>query len=79
MLAEAAAVVKGRLGERKAVGGREKDLQIRGTGRESLTKSMLVVKHQPNGKSQNHAELVRLNDLWTYSWHRGWVTPNPHP
>jgi len=29
--------------------------------------------------ADNHAELVRLNNLWTYTWHRGWVTPAPHP
>jgi len=29
--------------------------------------------------ADNHAELVRLNNLWTYTWHRGWVAPNPHP
>jgi prepilin-type processing-associated H-X9-DG protein len=29
--------------------------------------------------ADNHAELVRLNDLWSYTWHRGWVTPIPHP
>lgn len=29
--------------------------------------------------ADNHAELVKLNNLWTYRWHRGWVTPSPHP
>jgi prepilin-type N-terminal cleavage/methylation domain-containing protein len=29
--------------------------------------------------ADNHAELVKLNNLWTYTWHRGWVTPAPHP
>ena len=29
--------------------------------------------------TDNHAELVRLDNLWIYPWHRGWVTPNPHP
>jgi len=29
--------------------------------------------------ADNHAELVKLNNLWNYMWHRGWVTPNPHP
>ena len=29
--------------------------------------------------ADNHAELVSLNDLWNYTWHRGWVTPSPHP
>ena len=29
--------------------------------------------------ADNHAQLVRLNDLWNYAWHRGWVVPSPHP
>jgi len=29
--------------------------------------------------ADNHAELVRLNNLWSYTWHRGWMAPNPHP
>jgi prepilin-type processing-associated H-X9-DG protein len=29
--------------------------------------------------ADNHAELVRLNNLWDYTWHHGWVTPRPHP
>jgi prepilin-type N-terminal cleavage/methylation domain-containing protein len=29
--------------------------------------------------ADNHAQLVRLNDLWTFTWHQGWVTPRPHP
>ena len=29
--------------------------------------------------SDNHAELVRLNDLWNFTWHRNWVIPSPHP
>jgi type II secretory pathway pseudopilin PulG len=29
--------------------------------------------------ADHHAEVVRVNDLWNYTWHRGWVTPNPHP
>lgn len=29
--------------------------------------------------ADNHAELVKLNDLWSYTWHRGWVAPSPHP
>jgi prepilin-type N-terminal cleavage/methylation domain-containing protein len=29
--------------------------------------------------ADNHTELARLNNLWTYQWHRGWVTPSPHP
>jgi prepilin-type N-terminal cleavage/methylation domain-containing protein len=29
--------------------------------------------------ADNHAELVKLNNLWTYTWHRNWVAPSPHP
>jgi prepilin-type N-terminal cleavage/methylation domain-containing protein len=29
--------------------------------------------------SDNHAELVQLNNLWNYTWHQGWATPSPHP
>ncbi|HUZ08417.1 MAG TPA: prepilin-type N-terminal cleavage/methylation domain-containing protein [Candidatus Paceibacterota bacterium] len=29
--------------------------------------------------ADGHAELVRLNDLWNYDWHRNWVSPIPHP
>ena len=29
--------------------------------------------------ADNHAELAKLNNLWKYTWHRGWVAPNPHP
>ena len=29
--------------------------------------------------SDNHAELAKLNNLWKYTWHRGWVAPSPHP
>ena len=29
--------------------------------------------------ADNHAELVKLNNLWTFNWHHGWVTPSPHP
>jgi len=29
--------------------------------------------------ADDHVELVRLNDLWNYTWHRGWVAPSPHP
>jgi prepilin-type processing-associated H-X9-DG protein len=29
--------------------------------------------------ADNHAELVKLNDLWNYTWHRGCVAPSPHP
>ena len=31
------------------------------------------------GFADNHAEAVQLNNLWNYPWHRGWVTPSPHP
>lgn len=26
-----------------------------------------------------HAELVKLERLWTLRWHKGWVIPEPHP
>jgi prepilin-type N-terminal cleavage/methylation domain-containing protein/prepilin-type processing-associated H-X9-DG protein len=26
-----------------------------------------------------HAEKEKLENLWNYPWHRGWVTPNPRP
>ena len=29
--------------------------------------------------ADNHAEVVKLNNLWNYTWHRGWLTPSPHP
>jgi prepilin-type processing-associated H-X9-DG protein len=29
--------------------------------------------------ADNHAEVVKLNNLWNYTWHRGWITPVPHP
>jgi len=29
--------------------------------------------------ADNHAELVGLNSLWNYTWHRAWETPTPHP
>jgi prepilin-type N-terminal cleavage/methylation domain-containing protein/prepilin-type processing-associated H-X9-DG protein len=29
--------------------------------------------------ADGHAELVRLNNLWNYTWHRNWVSPIPHP
>jgi prepilin-type N-terminal cleavage/methylation domain-containing protein/prepilin-type processing-associated H-X9-DG protein len=29
--------------------------------------------------ADGHGEVVRLNNLWTYTWHPNWVTPNPHP
>jgi len=31
------------------------------------------------GFADNHAEAVKLNNLWNYMWHRSWVTPSPHP
>ena len=29
--------------------------------------------------ADNHAEIVKLNNLWNYTWHRNWATPTPHP
>jgi prepilin-type N-terminal cleavage/methylation domain-containing protein/prepilin-type processing-associated H-X9-DG protein len=29
--------------------------------------------------ADGHGESVRLNNLWTYTWNRQWVTPSPHP
>jgi prepilin-type N-terminal cleavage/methylation domain-containing protein len=29
--------------------------------------------------ADNHAELAKLNNLWTYQWHRNWAAPSPHP
>ena len=29
--------------------------------------------------ADNHAEVVRLNNLWNYNWHKGWVAPRVHP
>jgi len=29
--------------------------------------------------ADNHVEVVKLNNLWNYTWHRGWLTPSPHP
>ena len=29
--------------------------------------------------ADNHGELVKLNNLWNYTWHSGWVAPSPHP
>ena len=26
-----------------------------------------------------HADAVKLERLWTLRWHKGWVTPEPHP
>jgi len=31
------------------------------------------------GFVDGHAELVPLNNLWNYNWHKAWVTPNPRP
>jgi len=29
--------------------------------------------------ADNHAQVVKLDDLWNYTWHRGWVKLSPHP
>jgi prepilin-type N-terminal cleavage/methylation domain-containing protein/prepilin-type processing-associated H-X9-DG protein len=29
--------------------------------------------------ADGHGELVRLDNLWTYNWHRDWVAPSAHP
>jgi prepilin-type N-terminal cleavage/methylation domain-containing protein/prepilin-type processing-associated H-X9-DG protein len=29
------------------------------------------------GFADGHVELVKLDNLWTYYWHRGWQTPSP--
>jgi len=29
--------------------------------------------------TDNHAEVVRLNNLWSYTWHKGWIAPAIHP
>jgi prepilin-type N-terminal cleavage/methylation domain-containing protein/prepilin-type processing-associated H-X9-DG protein len=29
--------------------------------------------------ADGHGELVKLNNLWSYTWHRDWVTPSVHP
>jgi hypothetical protein len=29
--------------------------------------------------ADHHAEVVQLNNLWNYTWHRDWATPIPHP
>ncbi len=31
------------------------------------------------GFVDGHAELVKLDDLWNYSWHRNWKIPTPRP
>ncbi len=31
------------------------------------------------GFVDGHAELVRIEDLWTYYWHKNWQTPAQHP
>lgn len=31
------------------------------------------------GFTDGHAELVKLDDLWTYNWHRNWKTPTTRP
>ncbi|HUD45383.1 MAG TPA: prepilin-type N-terminal cleavage/methylation domain-containing protein [Candidatus Baltobacteraceae bacterium] len=31
------------------------------------------------GLSDGHVETPRLEQLWTYSWHLGWIVPNPRP
>jgi len=31
------------------------------------------------GFTDGHAELVKLENLWTYYWHRDWQTPSPRP
>jgi prepilin-type N-terminal cleavage/methylation domain-containing protein len=32
-----------------------------------------------SGFVDGHAELVKLNNLWNYSWHLGWTIPSPRP
>jgi prepilin-type N-terminal cleavage/methylation domain-containing protein len=29
--------------------------------------------------SDYHAQSVRLNDLWNFTWHQSWNAPHPHP
>jgi prepilin-type processing-associated H-X9-DG protein len=29
--------------------------------------------------ADNHAEIVKLNNLWNYTWHLNWAAPKPHP
>jgi hypothetical protein len=31
------------------------------------------------GMSDGHVETPRLEQMWTYSWHKNWVIPNPRP
>ena len=31
------------------------------------------------GMIDGHVELAKLESLWTYTWHAGWVTPSPRP
>jgi prepilin-type N-terminal cleavage/methylation domain-containing protein/prepilin-type processing-associated H-X9-DG protein len=31
------------------------------------------------GFADNHAETVRLENLWTLSWHKNWITPTVRP
>jgi prepilin-type N-terminal cleavage/methylation domain-containing protein len=31
------------------------------------------------GMADGHAEQVKLENLWTLSWHLNWQTPSPHP
>jgi prepilin-type N-terminal cleavage/methylation domain-containing protein len=31
------------------------------------------------GLADGHVELVKLENLWTYDWHRDWQTPSPRP
>jgi prepilin-type processing-associated H-X9-DG protein len=31
------------------------------------------------GFVDGHAEMVRIEDLWTYEWHRNWKVPNKRP
>jgi prepilin-type processing-associated H-X9-DG protein len=29
--------------------------------------------------TDGHVELVKLENLWNYSWHWNWITPVPRP
>ena len=29
--------------------------------------------------ADNHAEVVRLDNLWNFNWHKGWLAPKTHP
>jgi prepilin-type N-terminal cleavage/methylation domain-containing protein/prepilin-type processing-associated H-X9-DG protein len=31
------------------------------------------------GMADGHAQLVKLENLWNYTWHVGWQSPNPRP